>query len=116
MDIEIITGEKLQQLSDIYLGTPDDFAYNNLINIQKLKHVNIEKLVDYSACPRGSDLHVHVHPVVRPGTHFIIDYTVNLYKSCNQTFFKLHIQTLINFSFAIFAFCFLFLARFHEKF
>ena len=34
----------------------------------------VEKLVDYSACPRGSDLHVHVHPVVRPGTHFIIDY------------------------------------------
>ena len=52
MDIEIITGEKLQQLADIYLGTPDDFAYNNLISIQKLKHNNIGNLVDYVDNPK----------------------------------------------------------------
>jgi hypothetical protein len=52
MDIEIITGEKLQQLADIYLGTLDDFCFNDLINIQKHKHENIENLVDYFDNPK----------------------------------------------------------------
>jgi len=52
MDVEIITGEKLQQLADIYLGTPDDFSYNPLISIQQLKHKNIENILDYFDNPK----------------------------------------------------------------
>jgi len=37
----IVTGEKLQQLCDIYIGFKDDFIFNPVISNQKSKHVNI---------------------------------------------------------------------------
>ncbi len=36
-----ISGENFQQLADIYLGTPEDFMYNPVINKQSDKHLNI---------------------------------------------------------------------------
>ena len=40
----IITGEKIQQLCDIYLGTNNDFNYNPLIKNQTSKHVCINNI------------------------------------------------------------------------
>ena len=40
----IVTGEKLQQLCDIYIGFEDDFIFNPVINNQKSKHVNIHSI------------------------------------------------------------------------
>ena len=40
----IITGEKIQQLCDIYIGKKEDFFYNPIIKIQKQKHVCIEEI------------------------------------------------------------------------
>jgi hypothetical protein len=37
--MNIITGERIQQLADIYLGYEDDFKYNPLIAKQTQKHV-----------------------------------------------------------------------------
>ena len=40
----IITGEKIQQLCDIYLGTNYDFNFNPLISIQTSKHLLIHEI------------------------------------------------------------------------
>ena len=37
----IITGEKIQELCDIYIGLPEDFNYNPIIKKQSLKCLNI---------------------------------------------------------------------------
>jgi hypothetical protein len=42
---EIIKGERLQQLADVYLGTPDVFTYNPLIHMEKHKHLNIASII-----------------------------------------------------------------------
>ena len=42
--MNIITGEKLQQLCDIYLGLKEDFDYNNLIKCQTNKHLCIDDI------------------------------------------------------------------------
>jgi hypothetical protein len=42
----IVSGEKLQNLCDIYLGYDDDFNYNPLIQIQKNKHLHLNNLND----------------------------------------------------------------------
>lgn len=41
---EIITGEKIQQLCDIYIGKENDFQYNPLISYQSNKHLNIDSI------------------------------------------------------------------------
>lgn len=43
---EIVTGEKIQQIAQIYLGGEDDFKYNPRIWEQKEKHVVIETIVE----------------------------------------------------------------------
>jgi hypothetical protein len=40
----ILSGEKIQQLCDIYLGTEYDFNYNPLIQKDSLKHVTIDTM------------------------------------------------------------------------
>ena len=40
----IVTGEKIQQLCDIYLGLSNDFIFNPVISNQKSKHVNIHDI------------------------------------------------------------------------
>jgi len=40
----VVTGEKIQQLCDIYLGFEEDFQYNPLIKNQYNKHINLNKL------------------------------------------------------------------------
>lgn len=41
---QIITGEKIQQLADIYIGNIDDLNYNTLIAKQINKHMNINNI------------------------------------------------------------------------
>ena len=40
--MNIITGEKIQNLCDYYIGSLDDFNVNPIIRNQKLKHINID--------------------------------------------------------------------------
>ena len=40
----IITGEKIQQLADIYLGVDDDFNKNPIIKNQPNKHFNLSNI------------------------------------------------------------------------
>jgi hypothetical protein len=42
--MEIVTGEKLQNLCDYYLGTQDQFNYNPFIKSQQFKHLCIDSL------------------------------------------------------------------------
>lgn len=41
---KIITGEKLQCLCDIYIGTREDFNFNPIIKIQYKKHIDINNI------------------------------------------------------------------------
>ena len=43
--MNFVTGEKIQQLCDIYLGFNYDFEFNPVINNQKNKHYNFEYLI-----------------------------------------------------------------------
>jgi hypothetical protein len=40
----IVTGEKIQELADIYIGEPEDFAYNPRIQQQTSKHMNVSEI------------------------------------------------------------------------
>lgn len=42
--MDIISGEKLQEIADAYCGLPDDFSYNPRINAQPPKHINLNTL------------------------------------------------------------------------
>jgi hypothetical protein len=44
---EIITGEKIQQICDIYIGKLEDFNYNPIIRSQFNKHLNIDSITTY---------------------------------------------------------------------
>lgn len=59
---EIITGEKLQQLADVYLGDPSDFQYNPCIAQQSHKHQALHDL------PTSMDLYSNP-PIVFCYTH-----------------------------------------------
>ena len=52
MNLQVITGEKIQQLADIYIGTDDDFNYNPVIFNQSHKHCNIHRLTTAYDNPR----------------------------------------------------------------
>jgi hypothetical protein len=49
---EIITGEKLQELSMIYLGTESEFNSNPRIQMKRDKHININSIVSPFQNPR----------------------------------------------------------------
>jgi len=40
----IVTGERLQELCDVYCGLPEDFHYNPVISKQITKHMDISHL------------------------------------------------------------------------
>ena len=42
--MNVITGEKIQQLADYYLGRDEDFNYNPVIQKQPQKHVDLQNL------------------------------------------------------------------------
>lgn len=43
--MNIITGEKLQQLADIYIGNIEDLEYNPLIRSQRDKHLELNSII-----------------------------------------------------------------------
>ena len=43
---KIITGERIQQLAEIYIGYGEDFDYNPLIKIQKNKQKLITSIIE----------------------------------------------------------------------
>ena len=52
MNLQIVTGEKIQQIADIYIGTDDDFKFNPVIFNQPHKHCNIHTLTSTYDNPR----------------------------------------------------------------
>jgi hypothetical protein len=42
--MDIISGEKLQELADAYCGLPEDFSFNPRIGVQQQKHINLQTL------------------------------------------------------------------------
>jgi hypothetical protein len=52
MKLNIIKGERIQQLCDIYISLPSDFDYNPLIKLQDHKHKNINTITDIYDNPK----------------------------------------------------------------
>jgi hypothetical protein len=42
--MDIITGERIQELADVYIGHREDFEFNPRIREQSEKHVYLDKL------------------------------------------------------------------------
>ena len=52
MNTNIVSGEKLQEIADIYLGIDNDYRYNPYINIQTHKHKNMLEINTYYNNPK----------------------------------------------------------------
>lgn len=59
MENEILTGEKIQQISQIYIGCQDDFYYNPIISMQQNKHVYLDSIIDVFENPQIIFLYAH---------------------------------------------------------
>ena len=62
---QIIKGERLQQLADVYFGYPEDFQYNPLIAGEPAKHCNINSIITQYNNP----------PTIFCYTHRLADFT-----------------------------------------
>jgi hypothetical protein len=60
----MITGERIQELCDIYLGLPEDFAFNPRIQPQKTKQKNLLALTESWDNPRTLFCHGHRLPLL----------------------------------------------------
>lgn len=60
---EIITGEKLQELADIYLGEESDFQFNPRIRTQRNKHKSINTIETHFDNPRI--VYFYTHQIVK---------------------------------------------------
>jgi len=56
---EVITGERLQELADVYLGFREDLAYNPRVHGQVHKHVYLEDLSEAYIIPSLLFCHTH---------------------------------------------------------
>ena len=52
MLFDIISGENIQNIADIYLGLPEDFAFNPFIHRQSHKHKNILEINNFYNNPK----------------------------------------------------------------
>jgi hypothetical protein len=66
----IITGEKMQQLCDIYLGDFEDFIYNPVISHQKSKHIYLDSINEYFNNPLYIFCYSHKITLLSQKIHF----------------------------------------------
>jgi hypothetical protein len=67
---EIIKGERLQQLANMYLGMPNDFQFNPLIAKDTGKHCDIRQIVAPIYHPQTVFWYGHLLPVLAEKIHF----------------------------------------------
>jgi hypothetical protein len=56
---QIIKGERLQQLADVYFGFPEDFGFNPLTASETVKHCNIQSIISDYENPRKVFCYTH---------------------------------------------------------
>ena len=66
----LISGEKLQNIADIYLGYPEDFKYNPAIEKQIYKHKHIGEITGPYANPRIVFCYTHRIDALAKIMHF----------------------------------------------
>lgn len=84
----IISGEKIQQLCDVYLGFPEDFQYNPIIKLQSEKCLDLNNVNNSYDNPKLIFCYGHNLPILSHKIHFFrnnfilvshnSDYIVNL--------------------------------------
>jgi hypothetical protein len=67
---EIIKGERIQKIADIYLGMPNDFLYNPSIATDTTKHYDIRRIVGPFSNPPVVFCYGHLIPVLADKIHF----------------------------------------------
>lgn len=60
----IISGEKIQQLCDVYLGFPDDFEYNPIIKLQSEKCLDLNNINNSYDNPKLIFCYTHRLPIL----------------------------------------------------
>jgi len=60
--MDIITGEKIQNICDYYIGTNRDFKYNPIIRDQTSKHINIDNFnIEYIKTLKINNIFCYTH-------------------------------------------------------
>ena len=67
----IVTGERIQEMCDIYLGEDADFNWNPVINKQKSKHVYLERIVSEFNNPYYVFCYTHQLHLLSKKIHFL---------------------------------------------
>ena len=67
---EIIKGERIQKIADIYLGMPNDFVYNPSIATDTTKHYDIRRIVGPFSNPPVVFCYGHLISVLADKIHF----------------------------------------------
>lgn len=66
----LVSGEKIQEIADIYLGYPEDFRWNPYIDRQKHKHKNIGEITSLYDNPRIVFCYTHCIHTLANIIHF----------------------------------------------
>lgn len=66
----IISGEKIQQLCDVYLGFPDDFEYNPIIKLQSEKCLDLNNINNSYDNPKLIFCYTHRLPILSHKINF----------------------------------------------
>jgi len=78
----IVTGERLQELCDVYCGLPEDFHYNPVISKQITKHMDISHLDTLWNNPSVLFCYAHRLPLFMEKRHYIMNpYTLVTHNS-----------------------------------
>jgi len=70
---KIIKGERLQQTADIYLGTPDDFQFNPLIQLDTTKHCDFNLINGPFNNPKRVFCYSHKLDLLSTKIHFFMN-------------------------------------------
>jgi hypothetical protein len=94
---EIITGEKIQQLCDVYIGNRNDMNYNPLIQNQFHKHLIIDTIMGDFNNPKLLFCYAHcVYEFSRKINYFSNDFILITHNSDQNIEFTDCVKTILN--------------------
>ena len=93
----IITGERIQQLCDIYLGFNDDFTFNPLISHQVNKHCNLNSICEPFNNPTKIFCYSHNINLLSEKIHFFLnDFVLVTHNSDGEIKNNIEVNKILN--------------------
>jgi hypothetical protein len=96
--MEIISGEKIQQLCDVYLGEPGDFLANPVIARQIERHCPIDSIVyPFYNPPRVFCYSHRIHELSKKIPFFMNDFTLVTHNSDGEVYDCEEVRDILNY-------------------